>query len=84
MSRVPWHLFQDPQARTHLVVGAVVQATEPGGGEELRGVQSVLKRLVTNQKPAGDYAATLVRDAVAQRSIWLSRMKATPESSPLP
>ena len=43
-------------------MGAGVQATEPGGGEELRGVQSVLKRLVTNQKPAGDYAATMVRD----------------------
>jgi hypothetical protein len=63
MSRVPWHLFQDRQPRAHLVVGAVVQATEPGGGEELRGVQSLLKRLVTNQKPAGDYAATMVRDA---------------------
>jgi hypothetical protein len=62
MSRVPWHLFQDRQPRAHLVVGAGVQATEPGGGEELRGVQSVLKRLVTNQKPAGDYAATMVRD----------------------
>jgi hypothetical protein len=63
MSRVPWHLFQDRQPRAHLVVGAVAQADGPVGGDELKGVQVVLKRLVTSQKPARDYAATVVRDA---------------------
>jgi hypothetical protein len=63
MSRVPWHLFQDRQPRAHLVVGAIVQADGPVGGEELTAAQSVLTRLVRKQKPAGEYAATVVRDA---------------------
>ena len=61
MSRVPWHLFQD-RLRAHLVVGAIVQSDGPVGGDELTAVQAVLRRLVTKQEPAGDYAATLVRD----------------------
>jgi hypothetical protein len=65
MSRVPWHLFQDRQPQAHLIVAAVAQAAGPVGGDELSDVQLVLKRLVTNQKPAGDYigAATVVREA---------------------
>ena len=63
MSRVPWYLFQDRQPRAHLIVAAVAQAAGPPGGDELSDVQLVLKRLVTNQKPAGDYATTVVRDA---------------------
>ena len=60
---MPWHLFQDRQPRAHLIVAAVAQAAGPPGGDELSEVQLVLKRLVTNQKPAGDYATTVVRDA---------------------
>jgi hypothetical protein len=41
----------------------VAEADGPVGGDELKGVQVILKRLVTNQKPAGDYATTVVRDA---------------------
>jgi hypothetical protein len=44
-------------------VAAVAQAAGPPGGDEPSEVQLVLKRLVTNQKPAGDYATTVVRDA---------------------
>jgi hypothetical protein len=62
MSRVPWHLIQDRQLRAHLVVGAIVQPDAPIGGDELTEAQVVLRRLVSEQKPAGDYAATLVRD----------------------
>jgi hypothetical protein len=43
-------------------VGAIVQP-EASGGDELTEAQVVLRRLVSEQKPAGDYAATLVRDA---------------------
>jgi hypothetical protein len=39
-----------------------VQSDGPVGGDELTAVQAVLRRLVTKQEPAGDYAATLVRD----------------------
>jgi hypothetical protein len=60
MSRVPWHLFKDRQLGAHLVVGA---ADGPVGVEELTAAQSVLTRLVRKQEPAGDYAATVVRDA---------------------
>jgi hypothetical protein len=63
MSRVPWHLFQKRQQRAHLVVGVVVQAHGPVGSYELTAAQSVLTRLVRKQEPAGDYAATVVRDA---------------------
>jgi hypothetical protein len=41
----------------------VAEADGPVGGDELKGVQVILKRLVTSHKPAGDYATTLVRDA---------------------
>jgi hypothetical protein len=43
-------------------VGAIVQSDGPIGGDELTAAQVVLRRLVNEQKPAGDYAATLVRD----------------------
>jgi hypothetical protein len=41
----------------------MAQADGPVASDELKGAQVVLKRLVTSQKPAGDYAATVVRDA---------------------
>jgi hypothetical protein len=62
MSRVPWHLVQDRQPRAHLVVGVVAQAEGPVGGDELNTVRNLLGRLVRQQKPGGDYAATVVRD----------------------
>jgi hypothetical protein len=62
MSRVPWHLFQKRQPRVHLVVGAVVQPDGPVGGDELMAAQSVLRRLVRKQEPAGDYGTTIVRE----------------------
>jgi hypothetical protein len=63
MSRVPWHLFEDRQPRAHLVVGVVAQAEGPVGRDELDAVRNLLNRLVRQQKPGGDYAATVVRDA---------------------
>jgi len=62
MSRVAWHLIQDRQRRAHLVMGAIVQSDGPIGEDELTAAQVVLRRLVSKQEPAGDYAATLVRD----------------------
>ena len=62
MSRVPWPLFQERQHRAHLVVGAVVEITKSEHGDELAAVHYVLKRLVSNQKPSGDYAASVARD----------------------
>jgi hypothetical protein len=62
MSRVPWHLFQDRQPRAHLVVGALVQVAGSDDGDELAVTLFVLRRLVSKQKPAGDYAATVARD----------------------
>jgi hypothetical protein len=62
MSKVPWHLLEGHQARAHLVVGAIVEPDAPIGGDELTEALVVLRRLVNEQKPAGDYAATLVRD----------------------
>jgi hypothetical protein len=62
MSRVPWHLFQDRQPRAHLVVGVLVEAPGFDYGDELAVAQYVLKRLVSKQKPGGDYAATVARD----------------------
>jgi hypothetical protein len=82
MPRVPWHLFQDRQARAHLIVAAVEQADV--AGDQLNAVQALLKRLVSWQKPAGDYAAMLVRAAGRPESIGLSRMKAMPTGSLLP
>ena len=63
MSKIPWHLIQHRHLRAHLVVGAIVQPDAPIGGDELTEAQVVLRRLVNEQKPASDYAATLVRDA---------------------
>jgi hypothetical protein len=63
VSRVPWHLFQDCQLRAHLVVGAIVQADGPAGLNDSTAALAVLKRLARKQKPAGDYAATVVREA---------------------
>ena len=60
MSKIPWHLIQDRHLRAHLVVGAIVQPDAPGG-DELTEAQVVLRHLVNEQKPTGDYAATLVR-----------------------
>ena len=62
MSKVPWHLIQDRQRRAHLVMGAIVQSDGPIGQDELTAAQVVLRRLVSKQEQAGDYAATLVRD----------------------
>jgi hypothetical protein len=62
MSRVPWQLIQHRQVRAHLVVGSIVQSDGPIGAHELTAAQMLLTRLVTKQEPAGDYAATLVRD----------------------
>jgi hypothetical protein len=61
MSRVPWHPFQDRQPRAHVVVGALGEAATDG--DELAATIYVLMRLIRQQKPAGDYAATVVRDA---------------------
>jgi hypothetical protein len=71
MSRVPWHLFQDRQPRAHLVVGVIVQADGPPGGDELTAAQSVLLRVMRKQKPGGDYASTVVRDA-GRQEIYLA------------
>ena len=62
MSRVPWPQFLHRQPQTHLVVGVVAQAEGPVGGDELNTVLKLLGRLVKQQKPGGDYAATVVRD----------------------
>jgi hypothetical protein len=62
MSKMPWHLFQDRHLRAHLVVGAAAQPEGPVVGDELKAFHSLLTRLVAKQKPASDYAATLVRE----------------------
>jgi hypothetical protein len=63
MSRVSWPLFQDRQPRAHLIVAVIVLADGPAGGDELTAAQSALLRLARKQKPASDYASTVVRDA---------------------
>ena len=63
MSRVAWHLFQDRQPRAHLIVGVLMLAGGRVAGDELTAAQSVLLRLARKQKPASDYASTVVRDA---------------------
>jgi hypothetical protein len=68
MPRVPWHLFQDRQARAHLIVAVVEQADV--ADDQLNAVQALLKRLVSWQKPAGDYAAMLVRAAGRPEVYW--------------
>jgi hypothetical protein len=60
-SKVPWHLFQARQPRAHLVVGALAEVA--ADGDELAATLNLLKRLVRQQKPAGDYATTLARDS---------------------
>jgi hypothetical protein len=40
----------------------MAQPNAPMDGDELTEAQVVLRRLVNEQKPAGDYAVTLVRD----------------------
>ena len=45
-----------------LFVGVVVQAEGPVGGTELNAVRNLLSRVVRQQKPGDDYAATVVRD----------------------
>jgi hypothetical protein len=62
MSKIPWHLIQDRNLRAHLVVAAIVQP-DALGGDELTEAQVVLRHLANEQKPTGDYAATLLRDA---------------------
>jgi hypothetical protein len=39
MSRVAWHLFQNRQPRAHLIVGVLVLADGPSGGDELMAAQ---------------------------------------------
>jgi hypothetical protein len=63
MSRVPWHLFQDRKPHAHLVVGAIVQASGPVSLNDSTVALAVLRRLARKQKPIGDYAATVVREA---------------------
>jgi hypothetical protein len=64
MSRVPWPQFLHRQSQAHLVVGELVEVTDSEYGDELAAVQYVLKRLVSNQKPSGDYTASVARDGV--------------------
>jgi hypothetical protein len=63
MSRVPWHQFQDHQPRAHLVVGTLVQAEGPAGLQDSTAALAALRRLARQQKPASDYAATVIREA---------------------
>ena len=62
MSRMPWSQFLHRQSQAHLVVGVAALAEGPAAGDELKEVQNLLNRLVRQQKPRGDYAATVVRD----------------------
>jgi hypothetical protein len=62
MSRVPWPKFLHRHPQAHLVVGVVAKAEGPVVGDELKEVQILLNRLVRQQNPGGDYAATVVRD----------------------
>ena len=63
MSRMPWPQLLHRQSQAHLVVGVVAQAEGPAAGDELKEVQNLLSRLVRQQKPSGDYASTVVREA---------------------
>jgi hypothetical protein len=64
MSRVSWPQFLHRQSKAHLVVGELVEVTDPEYADELVAVQYVLKRLVSYQKPIGDYTASVARDGV--------------------
>jgi hypothetical protein len=44
-------------------VGAIVQANGPAGLNDSTAALVVLRRLARKQRPAGDYAGTVVRDA---------------------
>jgi hypothetical protein len=63
MSRVPWPKLLHRQSQAHLVVGAIVQADGPAGVNDLAAALAVLRRLARQQKPAAEYAATVVREA---------------------
>jgi hypothetical protein len=63
MSRVSWSQFLHRQSQAHLVVGVAALAEGPAAGDELKEVQNLLHRLVRRQKPSGDYASTVVREA---------------------
>jgi hypothetical protein len=63
MSKVPWHLFQDRQPRVHLVVDVMAQADGPTALNDSTAALAILRRLARKQKPAGHYAATVVREA---------------------
>jgi len=62
MSKVPWKLFQDRQARAHIVV-AVLRSDQLGGELNSRAAQIVLVRLLEIQKPSSYYATTVMRKA---------------------
>jgi hypothetical protein len=70
MPKVPWHLFQDRQPRAHLVVGAIAQPNAPMDGDELTEAQVVLRRLVNEQKPAGDYAGDFGERCRPSRDVF--------------
>jgi hypothetical protein len=84
MSRVPWPEFLNRQTQVHLVVGVVAKAEGPVGGDELNAVRNLLNRLVRQQKLAGDYAATVVRDPDDLRFTSPSLRRPMPERSEIP
>ena len=45
------------------MVGAIFEANEPAGLADFAAALAVLRRLARKQKPAGDYAAAVMRDA---------------------
>jgi hypothetical protein len=59
MSRMPWNLLREIQPRAHLVAGWARTEADT----DLRTAQVVLERLAREQKPSGDYASTIVREA---------------------
>jgi hypothetical protein len=54
-----------------------VQADGPVGGEELTAAQSVFRRLVRKQEPAGDYRTMIVRET-GRPELYLARAPSTP------
>ena len=70
MSRVPWQLIQGRQPQAHLVVVQVEQADGSIGSQQLKAVQTLLNRLVSRQRPAGDYAVAVVREAGRPEVHW--------------
>ena len=63
MSKVPWYLFQERKPRSHLVVGAIFAADGLAGLGDSTAALALLRRLARKQKPVGDYAAAVMRDA---------------------